>query len=262
MEVKSMKQNAIMKPICLFLSILMLFFSMPLSAKTKKIKAEKKDIFIKKIPNHILKDLKHSFINKNGLFFVMAAAGSLAMIESDPEMQISIGQHRTFNHKFDNIIDHSFSPYVLTGAPLLAYFIARQTDHPKFALAMESAFESVALTMAITLPLKFATDRSRPNGGKRSFPSAHAGASFAMASALSHHYGAKVGIPAFALASLVSWTRVDDDKHHLSDVLFGASLGAFIGWGTAKFHILEDQDLMILPRADNHGVSLTVAKTF
>ena len=47
----------------------------------------------------------------------------------------------------------------------------------------------------------------------------------ATAAVLGRHYGWKVGVPAFVLASYVAFCRVHDNKHYLSDVVFGAAMG-------------------------------------
>ena len=58
--------------------------------------------------------------------------------------------------------------------------------------------------------------RSRP---------AHSASAFATATVLQRHYGWKVGVPAAVLAAYVATARVHDNKHYLSDVVFGAAMG-------------------------------------
>jgi len=76
-----------------------------------------------------------------------------------------------------------------------------------------------------TYAIKLATDRTRPNGDTHSFPSGHASASFAFAMVLQDHYGWKVGVPAFLAAGYTAASRVVDNQHWTSDVVFGAALG-------------------------------------
>jgi membrane-associated phospholipid phosphatase len=76
-----------------------------------------------------------------------------------------------------------------------------------------------------TYALKYTAHRTRPNGDPRSFPSGHASSTFATAAVLCAHYGSKVGVPAFAIASYTAASRVVDNKHWASDVVFGAVLG-------------------------------------
>jgi len=77
---------------------------------------------------------------------------------------------------------------------------------------------------------KFAVNRDRPNGDPRSFPSGHASATFATAMVLQDHYGWKLSVPAFAAATYTAISRVADEKHWASDVVFGA----FVGMASAR----------------------------
>jgi membrane-associated phospholipid phosphatase len=79
----------------------------------------------------------------------------------------------------------------------------------------------VSWTYAIKIPV----NRTRPNGESHSFPSGHASNSFAAATILQAHYGWKLGVPAFAAAAYTAASRVTDNQHWVSDVVFGAALG-------------------------------------
>jgi hypothetical protein len=39
------------------------------------------------------------------------------------------------------------------------------------------------------------------------------------------HFGWKIGAPAYVVAAYVAMARVKDNRHYLSDVMFGAALG-------------------------------------
>jgi membrane-associated phospholipid phosphatase len=80
-----------------------------------------------------------------------------------------------------------------------------------------------------TYAIKVATDRTRPNGDARSFPSGHASNSFATATVLQQHYGWKIGLPAFLLASYTGVSRITANQHWASDVVFGAAVGIASG---------------------------------
>ena len=85
--------------------------------------------------------------------------------------------------------------------------------------------ESVALTGGVTYGLKYAVNESRPNGGTQSFPSAHTSISFSAAEFMRKRYGWEYGIPAYAAASFVAYSRVDAREHYAHDVLAGAAIG-------------------------------------
>lgn len=94
------------------------------------------------------------------------------------------------------------------------------------------AFTSIAVSSAITYGFKFGVGRERPNGdNNRSFPSGHTSHSFTIAAVSQELFGNKIGIPAYAMAAVVAASRVHDNKHYLSDVLFGAGIGTVIGRG-------------------------------
>ena len=80
------------------------------------------------------------------------------------------------------------------------------------------------------MTLKLTVGRERPDGSSnQSFPSGHTSGSFATATVLQRRFGWKVGAPAYALAGLVGASRLSENRHHLSDVVFGAAVGIAAG---------------------------------
>jgi membrane-associated phospholipid phosphatase len=85
--------------------------------------------------------------------------------------------------------------------------------------------ESAALTLGATYGLKYAVNERRPNGGSGSFPSAHASISFSAAEFMRKRYGWEYGVPAYAAASFVAYSRVEAREHYPHDVIAGAAIG-------------------------------------
>lgn len=85
--------------------------------------------------------------------------------------------------------------------------------------------ESMALTLGVTYGLKYAVHETRPNGGSESFPSAHTSVSFSAAEFMRKRYGWEYGIPAYAAAAFVAYSRVEAREHHPHDVVAGAAIG-------------------------------------
>ena len=74
--------------------------------------------------------------------------------------------------------------------------------------------------------LKYTVRRERPDkSNHHSFPSGHSASVFATAGVLQRNYGWKVGVPANVVAAYVAASRVHDNRHYLSDVIFGATMG-------------------------------------
>jgi len=86
------------------------------------------------------------------------------------------------------------------------------------------------VTQSLTLGVKLLVRRERPDGSNQaSFPSGHASGAFASATVLQRHYGWKAGVPAYAVAGYIATSRLNEGKHYLSDVIFGAAVGIMAG---------------------------------
>ena len=85
--------------------------------------------------------------------------------------------------------------------------------------------ESAALAMGTTFALKYTIDKARPNGKNHSFPSGHATITFTSAEFMRKRYGWEYGLPAYALATFVAYSRVEAGEHYTMDVIGGAAIG-------------------------------------
>jgi membrane-associated phospholipid phosphatase len=62
-----------------------------------------------------------------------------------------------------------------------------------------------------------------------SFPSGHAAVTFATATVLEQHLGWEAAVPTYLIASYVAMSRLHDNRHYLSDVVFGTATGIIVG---------------------------------
>ena len=77
-----------------------------------------------------------------------------------------------------------------------------------------------------SLLLQELIEEERPDKSDRhSFPSDSAAVAFSAASFLQIRYGWSYGLPAYAVAGFVGWSRVESQRHYWHDVLAGAALG-------------------------------------
>jgi membrane-associated phospholipid phosphatase len=120
---------------------------------------------------------------------------------------------------------------VPSAVAVAAVFAAsRLVDNPRFRAMGYDLLDAAAVNGFWTTVLKHATRRPRPDGSDRlSFPSGHASNAFVIATVIERHYGWKTGLPLYALASTVAVSRLQRDRHYLSDVLAGATLGYAVG---------------------------------
>lgn len=125
-------------------------------------------------------------------------------------------------------------PAVMIGTGLLA-------DKPGLTHAGLRAVSSAVLATGVTSVIKFVLGRERPNAqgstpfmfepfeqsaDDASMPSGHTSAAFGLMGSLAEDVRptwAKVGL--YALATGTAWSRVYNNKHWTSDVVFGAVVG-------------------------------------
>ena len=150
--------------------------------------------------------------------------------------------------------------WVQGGGALAAYVGGRLWGKPRLVAASGDLIEAQIVAAAITQGIKFAVQRTRPDGEARSFPSGHASAAFATASTLGRHFGRKAALPAYAVAIYTSLSRLQANSHYGSDLVAGATIGIAVGRtatiGVGKHHVSVAPT--VIP--DGVGVALTPAR--
>ncbi|MBF0491499.1 MAG: phosphatase PAP2 family protein [Deltaproteobacteria bacterium] len=192
--------------------------------------------FFSDLPKHLAYDMKESFWGWGGLAFLLGTGLSVGLTKTDHNLQSKFQPNDLLGSKANTVLSTAGSPYVWGGASLVVTAVGAGIHDEKLLTTGESLLETFFWTQSLSLGLKYAVGRDRPNGDSRGFPSAHTSASFGSAAVLQSMYGYKAGIPAYLFSSLVAVSRVDSYHHFLSDVLMGATLGTVIGYGTAKYH--------------------------
>jgi len=90
---------------------------------------------------------------------------------------------------------------------------------------------SVASAYGASYLLQQVVREERPDhSGWDSFPSDSTAIAFAAASSIQVRYGWDYGLPSYAIAAFVGYSRVEADKHHWGDV----AAGALIGWAAGQ----------------------------
>jgi len=158
------------------------------------------------------------------------------------------------------------SAYVETGVAVGLYVIGRYAapaakDAPRTNRLSHLGFDMVRgiiLSQAFTQGLKYVVRRDRPTGECCAFPSGHAATAFATASILERHLGYRGAWPTVVGASYVALSRITDNRHFLSDVVFGSALGIATGWTVVGRHGRENY--AFLPVPVRGGVALTFSR--
>jgi len=149
--------------------------------------------------------------------FLVAGAGTVYHWDGTVAqyLQGSLGRHSTYGN---------VGMFVLIGAPVILGGLFPGPGRNTWDELWTQA-EAFGLTAGITEILKISSDRVRPNGLRGSFPSGHTSTAFAGATLIERNFGELAAIPAYALATLVAYSRVEAGWHFPSDVLAGAALG-------------------------------------
>jgi PAP2 superfamily protein len=179
---------------------------------------------------NLVEDIKHLPSMQNA--YIAAAGGGLAIAAHPADV--------TFNARLRSHYDGvniAFAPGKYVGDTveqvafsLGTYAYGRAFDQPKVSHLGMDLIQAQLITEMIIEPIKFATGRERPDGSNRqSFPSGHAAVTFATATVIERHLGWRKSILAYTVASYVAASRLHDNRHYLSDVIFGAAVGAIAG---------------------------------
>jgi membrane-associated phospholipid phosphatase len=144
----------------------------------------------------------------------------------------------------------------LAGA-LTTYTIGRITNSPKVALVGGDLLRAQIIAQALTAGVKMSARRTRPDGTQYSFPSGHTSVTFASATVLQRDLGWKAGVPAYAVATYVAASRIQEKRHFLSDVAFGAAIGIIAGRTVTIGHGERQFAVTPMAVASGGGVSFT-----
>ena len=113
--------------------------------------------------------------------------------------------------------------------------------------------EALAVNGVTTMTLKFAANTRAPDNERHAWPSGHTSSAFTVAAVVNEFYGPWAGVPAFAVAGLCGYQRLDSRVHDFSDVVFGAMLGYVVGTSVArdeKAQFPEIWGMKVIPYAD------------
>jgi hypothetical protein len=190
--------------------------------------------FVSALTHNLYDDIKH-LPRRNSLYFLLGGgAAALAVHPADH----AINRHLVGSP----FADAFFAPgkyvgatEVQIGVSVTTYILGRARNQPRVQHLGMDLLEAQILTEGIVEAAKYAIRRQRPLNadGTRfagySFPSGHSAVTFASATVLQQHLGWKWALPTFTLATYVATSRLHDNEHFASDVVFGAATGIVIG---------------------------------
>jgi len=190
--------------------------------------------FFSALGHNLVDDVKH-LPRRNSIYWLVGGgAAALAVHPAD----LSINRHLLGSP----VADAFFAPGKYIGATqvqvsvsLATYVVGRMRNKPRAQHIGMDLIEAQLLADGIVEATKYAVQRQRPLNpdGTRapgySFPSGHSAVTFATATVFQQHFGWRWAVPTFTLATYVASSRLHDNVHYASDVVFGAATGIIVG---------------------------------
>jgi hypothetical protein len=193
---------------------------------------------------------------------------------SDP-IQSYISGHRPLNGLagFGNWAGQVYPNIIYCGYGLIdGYFFGGERGY----LRTEEMFFATAYSGAFTAVFKNVFKEARPNSpdgrDKASMPSGHATTAFTFAGIVGAEHPWYIAVPAYTMAMITAYARINDNKHYFHDVVAGATVGLSYALGVyyqrrdRDWHYEASKSLMptfsILPSENLDGVVVGAAKRF
>jgi membrane-associated phospholipid phosphatase len=219
--------------------------------------------FASALLHNLADDVKH--VPRQNSVYWLAGGGALALAVHPFDDNINqhfagTGAADTF-WKPGQIIGNTA---VILGAGATAYLVGRHNParYRRLQHLGMDEIEASILTAGLVYGLKESVRRPRPERAEAhqasgfSFPSGHAASTFAAATVLQQHLGYRAGLPTYLIASYVAMSRLHENVHNASDVVFGAAIGIVAGrsvtWHGRNFYASP----MLLPAGGGIMVSI------
>ena len=167
----------------------------------------------------------------------IGAAAALAVHPADDYVESHIVGNEAANNFF-SLGQWVGSAYVQFGSAVGLWAVGRYVVPPADGGSRTNKYSEVGfdllraqiLSGVLVQGMKVSFQRERPSGACCAFPSGHSAAAFAAAAVLERHLGYRLSWPALAGATYVATSRLVDNRHFVSDVVFGAAVGTASGW--------------------------------
>jgi hypothetical protein len=215
---------------------------------------------IRALFENLVEDVKHLPAKQN--LYLAAIGGGLAAAVHPADQSVNA---RLVSH-YDGVNKAFAAGKYIGNTPeqvalsIGTYAFGRVFDKAKVSHLGMDLLQAQILSEILVQPIKFATQRTRPDhSDHHSFPSGHAAITFATATVIERHLGWRKSLLAYAIASYVAASRLHDNRHYLSDVVFGAAVGSIAG--RTVVHHASDYWAFTPVALPEGGVALMVTRT-
>lgn len=120
---------------------------------------------------------------------------------------------------------------------------------------INQAAQSIGFSAAAGVLGRKLVDEIRQEESNNTLPSYHATTAFAAATHLHIRHGWEYGFPAYAIAGLISYGRVESTENKWFDVIAGAAIGSATAW---FFTESKNSKVRLTPWADRKNVGFSL----
>jgi len=182
-------------------------------------------------------------MRKYGIPFVLVSGALIATDTRTAELLPNSDDQKMWSGR----VSKAGTVYSLAAVSGGTYLIGKITNNRHAQETGLLALHAIGHSQIVTAAVKQATNRRRPvvsdetagfwRGGD-SFPSGHATTSFAVATVFAYEYKHKPVVPivSYTAASAIALSRVGAQRHWVSDIVVGGSVGFLIGRYVYKRH--------------------------
>ncbi len=177
----------------------------------------------------------------------------------DDDFAGEVGDTKVINEMLDlgNLYGSSTLSLAFTSG---MWGLAKVTGVSRGEAIFSDLVRAILLANVVVTPIKFLTQRQRPDGSNRlSFPSGHSANAFAMTAVLARRYGPRLAMPLYVFTVMVPVARIDRNRHYFSDVVAGSILGTVAGYAVTLRTSGVETPLTIQPSYDGRSLSIEVS---
>jgi membrane-associated phospholipid phosphatase len=184
-------------------------------------------------------------------------AGSSAVLDDRVQDYFGAERRAEWIGTTGNIIGN---PLFVGGAAGLSFLVSYKTENQRFRAMSFDLTQGFLIDLGMTAGLKAVVRRERPDASNDfSMPSGHASATTMAATVVSHYYP-KAAIPAYAVAAFTAFSRIEKNRHWLSDVVAGGVQGFIIGRTVVRGRsIFRAGRLQWYPNVSSQGFTVNAA---
>jgi membrane-associated phospholipid phosphatase len=208
--------------------------------------------FVSALSHNLVDDVKH-LPRRNSIYWLVGGgAAALAVHPADDAINRHLASSGAWGAFFAPG-KYIGSTEVQIAASVTTYIVGRAEHKPRAQHIGMDLIEAQLLTEGIVELTKVAVRRERPvnpdgshSASGYSFPSGHSAITFATATVFQEHLGWKFSVPTYTLATYVAMSRLHDNVHFASDVVFGAAVGVIVG-RSVTWHGRNDYRVTLVP---------------